>query len=524
MMRGAVSAGSPVTVEVAQQILREGGNAIDAAIAGKLAAAITEPVLTGLAGAGLASFIVDGKPGMLDMFTTMPGLGISRPRTVPEMVPIDMDFGPITQRFMVGHGSVAVPSLAIGLARLHKAHGKMPLAQIVRPAARLADIGVPIREQTVQILKLLWPICSRSPMMTQLLGVDGKAPPAGHVFKNPMLAQTLLKFGEQGEMLFRDGDVARAMLDTLGHESLLTKEDLMRYQPIFRKPLRYKYRDATVFLPGPPSIAGMLILQALRELEDIGTMCAPYGPDQVHRLAAAMARTEDTRRGRLREALFMDGFVDGFMAAVAPMEEGEEWLSAPVPTPDDFGHTTHISVVDSDGNCVGITSSLGESCGSAAKGTGVLINNFLGEEDVNPQGITREPGQRLLTMCCPTIIQRDDGQTLVLGSGGSSRIRSAILHAIVYDVDHRLSPEQIVSAPRMHFEDGKLNIEDDGRPKDTVDAVRQLFDDVRTFDSKSMYFGGLNIAGMKQGDFATQFIGAGDPRRGGAFKKAKSSH
>jgi gamma-glutamyltranspeptidase/glutathione hydrolase len=127
-------------------------------------------------------------------------------------------------------------------------------------------------------------------------------------------------------------------------------------------------------------------------------------------------------------------------------------------------------------------------------------------------------------MCCPTIIQRDDGQTLVLGSGGSSRIRSAILHAIVYAVDHRLSPEQIVSAPRMHFEDGKLNIEDDGRPRNTVDAVRQLFDDVRTFDNKSMYFGGLNIAGVQRNNNATQFIGAGDPRRGGAFKTAKSSH
>lgn len=515
MNTGAVAAGSPVTVEAALQILRQGGNAVDAAVAGQVAAGIAEPMLTGLAGAGLATFVIDGKPGVLDMFTAMPGRDRRSTAAVPDMVPIDMDFGPTTQRFMVGNGSVAVPSLGIGLAALHERFGRLPLSAVVAPAAQLAAQGVPIRPRVAQILELLWPICARSPHLVRTLGQDGASPRAGHIYRDVEMAQTIRAFGEQGASLFSTGRVAQSIVETLSGDSLLTKTDLQEYKPVFREPLQYRYRDATIFLPGPPSIAGLLVLQALRELEDHGLMGVPFGADQIRLMTAALTRIEQTKGRRMAQNLFLPGFVEGFLSAIAPMEDGEEWLKAPVPDPNLNGHTTHISVVDEDGNAVGITSSLGESCGSVAEGTGILINNFLGEEDVNPEGIQRQPGQRLLTMCCPTVVQRDDGETLVIGSGGSSRIRSAILHAIVYSVDHRMTPEQIVVAPRQHVEADQLSLEAEGRPEGTVPVVRSMFDDVRVFDERSMYFGGLNLAGRTA---EGRFVGAGDPRRAGAFQ------
>jgi gamma-glutamyltranspeptidase/glutathione hydrolase len=494
-------------------MLRAGGNAVDAAIASLLMAAVSEPMLTGLGGAGIAIVRAGGTVTVCDLFTDMPGLSRA-PGKAPGMDAVYLDYGPTQQRFDVGPGSVATLGVPAGIMALHRRFGSLPMTQLVAPAVAAAEHGVVIQPGMARILAALSPIIQRTPELSSLIYPLGRPPIAGEQHRNPALAETFRQFAEQGDALFRTGSIAQSILKTLGDDSLLSAADLGAYSARFRHPLRYRYRNATVWVPGVPSVAGLLVLQALRELEDFGPMPPSLGPDQIRLMAAAMARAERTRGSRFNRSVFQPGFEEGFLIALSPDEIGEEWLHVPLPDPS-TGHTTHISTVDSAGNAVGITTSLGESCGMVAEGTGVILNNFLGEADVNPSDTTRPAGHRLMTMCCPTLLELD-GAVYVMGSGGSSRIRSAVLHGVVYLTDHRLSPEDVVAAPRAHVEGGVTNIELDGRPEGTRETLSDVMEELRWFEGSNMYFGGLNIAGQREG----AFVGAGDARRSGCFEIA----
>ncbi|MDG1482118.1 MAG: gamma-glutamyltransferase [Myxococcota bacterium] len=513
MSPGAVAAGNPDTAAAGLAMLRAGGNAIDAAIASLMMAAVSEPMLTGPGGAGIAMVRFNGSVVVCDLFTDMPGLGRSLSST-PTMDTVQLDYGPTQQRFEVGPGAVATLGIPTGVTALHRQFGSLPMTMLVAPAVEAAEQGVVIQPGLARILQALEPIYTRSPALSALIAPHGRPPLAGDIHRNPGLADTFRKFGTQGDALFRTGSVAKAILGTLGDRSLVSAADLENCSAHFRRPLRYRYRDATVWVPGVPSVAGLLVLQALRELEDCGPMPPALGPDQIRLMAAAMSRAERSRGARFNRSVFMPGFEEGFLTALSPEDEGEEWLRTPLEDPS-TGHTTHISTVDSHGNAVGITTSLGESCGLVAGDTGVILNNFLGEADVNPPDVQRMAGQRLMTMCCPTLLELDD-QVLVMGSGGSSRIRSAVLHGLVYLTDHRMTPSEAAAAPRAHVDGKVTSIEAEGRPEGTRELLSEALDEVRWFDGSNMYFGGLNIAGSSDAGF----IGAGDARRSGCFQIA----
>jgi gamma-glutamyltranspeptidase/glutathione hydrolase len=299
------------------------------------------------------------------------------------------------------------------------------------------------------------------------------------------------------------------LTDVLGDRSAYTPGDLVSWQPRFVEPLRYQYRDATVYLPPPPSVAGLLVMLCMRALEDHGAMPAPGSIDQVRFLAQALDRADIVRRQHLISRLFDRSFIDGFLAALVPADTSEGQAYG---MPRQPGNTTHISVVDAEGNAVAITSSLGETCGLTLPGTGMLLNNFLGESDVYPTEAGITIGHRLMTMMCPTLIDLGD-QVCALGSGGSSRIRSAILHGVVNLVDHAMTPAEAAAAPRLHMEGGTLYIEAADRLPGTVRAAGLSWPQLRRFEEPSMFFGGLNIAaGGEQG-----YTAGADPRRSGAI-------
>jgi gamma-glutamyltranspeptidase/glutathione hydrolase len=512
--RGAVAGGSPLTVEAGVWALREGGNAVDAAIAAQLMACVAEPLLTGMGGAGLAMVRFEGRVEMVDLFSTVPNLPAAQ---APQPEAIEIDFGPTCQTFHVGPASVAAPALPSGLWAMHERYGRLPMSKLVEPAAHAAVQGVPVTAGFERVLKLLWPIQRQDERCKALFGA---AVPAGamprplrehELFYNPGLSRTLQQYGELGPRLFTEGAVAEAIIDELGVQGRLRASDLAAYQTRILEPISYRYRDATVWLPPAPSLAGMLVAQALRALEDHGPMPAHASARQMRFLSHALDRVDHTRRGPLRSRLFDSAFTEGFLTALSMDEIGEEaahgrsWPRQP-------GNTTHISTVDRSGNSVSITTSLGETAGLVAGNTGVLLNNLLGEADVNPPDVALEAGGRLMTMCCPTLLELGNG-IYAMGSGGSSRIRSAILHGIVYLTDHGLPPEEVVGAPRLHVEDGVAHVEVDGRSPATIQALRASPWQVRTFSGANMFFGGLHLVGQ---DFG-RFTGAGDPRRSGAY-------
>ncbi len=521
MTSGAVAAGSPLTVEAGLAALRAGGNAADAAIAASLMAGVAEALLTGLGGGGIATLRMGGQVEVLDLFSDVPGRG-GPAEGRPALRHIDVDFGPAVQRFHFGPASVAVPALPGGLWALHQKYGRLDMARLVEPAARAAEQGVPVTPGFAQVCGLLWPILGTDDALRALFSREGRPLRAGDVFTNPDLAGTLRAYAEQGPALFSTGAVGQAILAALGAEARLNATDLAAWQPVFRAPICYHYRDATVWLPPPSSVAGLLVAQALRALEDHGPMPEPLGAAQVRSLAHALRRVEGSRGPTLHGKLFQDGFVDGFLLALAPQEDFEAEAHGQAPTgegrggrprlPRQPGNTTHISVVDADGNAVAITHSLGETAGLVVPGTGLLLNNFLGESDVYPEDAALPPGSRLLTMCCPSLLEIGD-QIYALGSGGSSRIRSALLHGIVYLTDHGLDPRRAVTAPRCHVEGGRLYVEADRRPPGTLEALAAGYPNMNRFDSLNLFFGGLHIAGSAGGHFS----GAGDPRRSGTF-------
>ena len=501
-MKGAIAAGSPLTVKAGLQALESGGNAVDAAIAATLMAGVAEPLLTGLGGAGMAMVRMDGAVQACDLFANTPGLG-SEDKGPAGMDEVTIDFGPTTQRFLVGCGAAAVPGVPQGLCALHERHARLPLAVLAEPAAMAAEAGVEVLPGFARVCSLLWPILERSDAVARRLGVDGRPLRAGETYTAPDLARTLREFGKEGAGYFRDGAGAEALCSFLHGRSRVGPEDLMSQEARFGPALKLTYRDATLWVPGPPSAAGYAVLQMLQALEAHSVVSPPMGPEAIDAIERAQASIDGFRTDAFFQALFSEGFAQNIQAAIGAGQ------GVPSVGP---GLTTHISTVDEAGGAVSITHSLGETCGEEVTGTGMLVNNFLGESDVNPSSLSRPPGSRLVTMCCPTILQRGD-DVFALGSGGSSRIPTAVLHGTIYLVDHRMTAAEAVAGPRTHLEEGTLHVESDGRSAETMAAVEASCPDVVRFDGPNMFFGGLHLAGIEDG----QFTGAGDHRRSGAY-------
>jgi len=501
-MTGAVAAGSPRTVEAGLHALEQGGNAVDAAIACTLMAGVAEPLLTGLGGAGMAMVRMDGVVETCDLFANIPGLGRSEAPAAP-MDEVTIDFGPTTQRFLVGCGAAAVPGVPAGLCALHDRHGSLPLPVLAAPAIRAAREGVEVLPGFERVCELLWPILNRSPAVRAALGRDGRPLRAGEVFYAHDLGDTLTAFAASGADYFRTGPGAVALCGFLEGRSRIGPADLHAQAAVFRPAMRLQYRDATVWVPGPPSAAGYAVLQMLHHLEGRALESDPCGPALVAAVREAMAKIDGFRTAGFFSEMFTDGFAERIQAA---MSQGE---GIPSVGP---GLTTHISTVDGSGGAVSMTHSLGETCGEMVDGTGMLVNNFLGEADVNPPSLGRSPGSRLITMCCPSIIERGH-DVFALGSGGSSRIPTAVLHGALYLIDHHLSAAEAVAGPRTHLEAGQLHVESDGRSAATIAAVEGAWPDLIRFDGPNMFFGGLHMAGIERG----AFTGAGDHRRSGSY-------
>jgi gamma-glutamyltranspeptidase / glutathione hydrolase len=507
-------------------MLRQGGNAVDAAVAAAFASFVAEVGVVHLGGSGLAQLYQPdmGQSTVYDFFSVMPGRGRAALPQPLDFEAVQIDYGATTQSFYLGRGSVAVPGNIFGLCRLAGEHGRLPLAALLEPAIDLARDGALLDAFQADTCALLRPLYTHTAEMRAIFAPEGKMVSAGERVIIPHLAETLIALAADGEELVRRGELARAMLaDQAANGGILTETDLEGYTVERQAPIRVSYRDYEVLLPPPPSSGGILTAFALKVLAAFPvTSLRQNGAEHLQLLYEVMAAT--TRARAVWEQVVASGEPEAAVAAfldeqfmapyVAAVEEAlrNERPSPPLAEAPGPANTSHLSVIDGEGMAVALTTTAGESAGYVVPGTGMIPNNILGEEDLNPHGFHRwAAGQRIPTMMTPTIVLRDGAIRLVTGSGGSNRIRSAILQTLSNVLDFGAPLETAVNAPRVHL-DGQLLQCEAGYDRDAVAWLKAAGYPVNRWQTRSIYFGGAHSVATSR----TGLEAAGDNRRGGA--------
>jgi gamma-glutamyltranspeptidase/glutathione hydrolase len=501
-MNGVVAAGHPLTAEAGAEVLRAGGNAVDAAVAAVLASFAVESPLTGFGAGGFMMVSHGEETTLVDFFVAAPGKDGAE-RGV-ELVPVPVHFDEETvQTFYVGPASCGVPGTAAGLELALRRFGTAPLAELIGAGVRLAREGAPVNAEQAYILDILWPIHERLPESRELYAPGGDKLGEGDVFRFPELAEALERFAAEGAAPFYRGEVAAALAGHVQqHGGTLGPTDLAEYEAIERRPVAAAFRGAEVLTNPPPSSGGILVAYTLGLLERLGPRS---GPEQ---LVAAMDAANHARNDEFAEALYGEGLERALLdPARLDLRAG-----------DLLGSTTHISVLDGDGMCASVTCSNGSGSGVLVPGTGVILNNMLGEEDLNPLGFHAiAPGRRVPSMMAPTVVRRDGEIVLGLGSAGSNRIRSAIVQTVVRAVEEGMGADEAVRAPRLHYEQGIVQAEP-GIDEEALARLEARGVPVLRRPRANLFFGGVQA--VARDPSSGELSGGGDPRRGGAVATA----
>jgi len=390
--RGIVTAGHPLSADVGARVLREGGNAVDAAIAALLTSWAAEPLLTGPGAGGYMLVAGAGEePTLLDFFVAAPGSGADGARRA-ELVPVAVSFGDAEQIFNVGAASVGVPGTPAGVAEAARRWGSVPLPDLAAPAAAHARAGVAVTAPQAYVFEILAPIVDSTAEARAAFAPGRRALHEGDRFANEELAETIERLGAEGARPFYHGDLAAAIAETVAAGGgTLTREDLASYEALGRAPVRARYREREVLTNPPPSAGGILLALALARLDE-RVADAPPAPPSATDLVAVMEQVQAARDERFVAGLAEEGFQERFLAASR------------------LGSTTHVSVLDSDGRACSVTTTNGEGSGVLVPGTGIHLNNIMGEEDLSPLGFFRDPpGRRMPSMMAPTVVLNDAG-------------------------------------------------------------------------------------------------------------------
>jgi gamma-glutamyltranspeptidase/glutathione hydrolase len=472
--RGMVSSQERRASEVGVEIMKRGGNAVDAAVATGFALAVTLPRAGNLGGGGFM---------LVHIAKTGETIAIDYRETAPAAATRDMfldskgDPDPVKSR---DSGlSVGVPGTVRGLALAHEKYGsgKFSLAQLIEPAARLAREGIPVEDDLADSLPAAAPKFAKFPASVAVFLRDGKALKRGDTFIQPDLAVTLEAIRQQGPDAFYSGriaaQIARAVRDAGG---VMTEADLAGYKPVLRPAVKGSYRGYGIASMPPPSSGGVHLIQILNILEgyDLKAMGAGSAA-ALHAMAEAMKPAYADRATFLGDpdrvkvpvkGLISKKYAEGQRAAIDPSRARKaDDIRSGDPLPYESDQTTHFSVVDAEGNAVANTYTLNFSYGMGmiAEGTGVLMNNEMDDFSAktgaqNAYGLVGgdtnsvHPGARPLSSMTPTFLFRDGKLVMVTGSPGGSRIITTVLQVIVNVVDFGMNIAEAVAAPRIHHQ------------------------------------------------------------------------
>jgi gamma-glutamyltranspeptidase/glutathione hydrolase len=514
-MKGAIAAGHPLTAEAGARILAEGGNAVDACVAAGAVSWVTESPLTGPGGGGflLAHRARRSTAVVLDFFTATPGLGLEG--SPGEMAGVDISFdGTTTQRFRVGEASCAVPGTVAGLAEAHRLYGSLPWPVLFEPAIDLASRGLRLTAEQAFLHGILDPVLRWSPEARAVYGGDACLE-TGEWLRLTDLGETLRRLADEGPEIFYRGELADRIVETVRNGGgCVTAEDLAAYRVIRRHPARADVAGRTFASNPPPSSGGVLIAFALAVADRIGHVDRA----SVRGVTRHAEIARETARIRTREftaALYRGGLARRLLSDASVEAAANRVLAGPhVPVRERVAvpSTTHISVVDEERNAASLSASTGCGSGVVVPGTGIHLNNMLGEIDLNPEGLGARPGRRLTSMMSPSLVVTGDRPRLVVGSAGSERLRGAILQVTLDAVAEGVPLRAAIDAPRVHFDGVKLHLEG-GFDEEIADGLEEAGYEVVRWGDRNLYFGGVAAVAFRADG---SLEAAGDPRRGGA--------
>jgi gamma-glutamyltranspeptidase/glutathione hydrolase len=473
---------------------------VDAAVAAMLVAMVTEPGIVSLGGGAYVTVWPAGaaEAVTVDGYVAMPGL--ARPPDAPPPVVREVRTeygGGVTMT--AGHGSVATPGGLAGLALAQSRHGALPWREVVAPAEQVARDGFPLGTASGYYLPYVRDsLLGWDPETAAALRHDdGRPLQVGDRMVLPGLAETLRLVGSEGARTLYDGELADAVArDMADRGGLVTREDLRRYRPLVRPALGTRAADWSLWTNPPPAIGGAVLVAMLSLLgrRPLGA----WTEDDVAELVRVQRHALGARRDRLDVA-------DDRESAAFELLRSVGW--APVPG---SASTAHVSVVDSAGTACAITASHGYGSGVTVPGTGLWLNNCLGEQELN-RGAPLAPGERLRSNMAPTVGRSGDGAVLAIGSPGADRITTALLQVLAAFAHGGATLQDAVDRPRLHVhhtDEGGVRVEaEEDLPLPELDLP------VRRHHPHSMYFGGVGAALR---DPTGRLEAAGDPRRAGA--------
>lgn len=504
--RGMVVTNHPLASGAGAEIMLSGGNAVDAAVAALFALTVVEPMMVSVLGGGVMHLrLADGRHRIIDCLSTAPAA------SKPDMFKPTGDSKLPNARAVegrkneIGPLAVAVPGALAGWCKAVKEHGRLPLADVVAPAIRLAQNGFVVTPYLSDCIKDCAADIATDPALSALFLPGGEPLQAGDRLIQKNYAGVLTAIAHEGSdfLYFRGlGDMLVEHLSS--RNGIITRADLMSYELVIREPIRATYRGFDIIGPPPPASSGVHIAQMLNILEGYDIRAMGFGSaDACHVLAEVLKIAFADRAVATADPAFVDVPVErlvsktyaGERRAAIRMDRAQSWgsgLSAP-----ESADTTHVTVADADGNVVSATQTLNGLFGACVMipGTGMLANNYMYNFDPHPgRALSIAPGKRCFTSMAPMMVAKDGKVLHALGLPGGLRIFPSALQAIVNLIDHGMSPQEAVEAPRLWTEGGALELE----PAFPDDIAKALEKRGHTITRVNRVAGGMNAVSFAE--------------------------
>ncbi|MEM9520967.1 MAG: gamma-glutamyltransferase [Actinomycetota bacterium] len=466
---GMIVTNHPRASAVGAEILLDGGNAIDAAVAALFALTVVEPMMVGVLGGGVAHVRrADGQHIIID------GLSAAPQAAAPDMYET-MSEELATRRDtrdranLIGGLAVAVPGALAAWCRTLEDHGTISIADAVEPAVRLAEGGFTVTPYLVDCVRDTAADLARDSGLRDLFLPGGSPVESGRRLRQPEYAATLRTIAQDGSAALSQGELGRAFVDAVGADGgIVSSADLAAYEPLTREPIQGSYRGFDITGPPPPASAGVHIVQMLNLLEGFEMGRLGFGTtESTHLLAEAMKIAFADRAVATADPAFVDVPVDRLTskayaqqrAALIDMDHTRTWGAG---VHGDSHSTTHVTAADADGNVISTTQTINGLFGACLQisGTGMIANNYMYNFDPHPgHALSVEPGKRVFTSMAPMMVSHRGAIRFALGLPGALRIFPSAFQAIVNLIDHGMSPQEAVEAPRIWTEGGAVEIE-----------------------------------------------------------------